>query len=96
MSYSFSVRAASKAEAKVAVAAEMAKTVNSQRCHARDMLPAVTAANAFIDQLADDDSKDVAVSMNGSLTGHWSGSDVVRCEGASVSVSASLVTRAAP
>lgn len=81
MSYSLSVRAASKQDAKVGVAAEMAKVAGGQKCHARDMVAACNAANAFIDQLADDDSKDVTVIMNGSLSGQWSGSDVVHRDG---------------
>src|SRR4051794_14849262 len=96
MSYSLSIRAATKSAAKVAVAAKMAETAVAQKCHARDMVPAVQAANAFIDQLADDDSKDVTVSMSGPLSGGWAGSGVVDCESATVSVTAWLVAKEAP
>lgn len=93
MSYSISIRAVTKQAAKAEVAAKMAETAVSQKCHARDMVPAIQVAHAFIDQLADDDSKDVAVNMNGSLTGRWDGSDVVHCESANVSVTAYLATK---
>jgi hypothetical protein len=96
MSYSFSVLAATKAAAKSAVAAKMAETAVAQKCHARDMVPAIAAANAFVDQLADDEAKDVIVTMSGSLMDRWDGSDVVHCESANVSVTASLAARAAP
>lgn len=96
MSYSHSIRAATKAAAKNAVAAKMAETAVAQKCHARDMVPAIAAANAFVDQLADDDSKDVVVSMSGSLMGRWDGSDVVHCESANVSVTALLAAKASP
>lgn len=92
MSYSFSVKAATKAEAKVAVAAEMDKVVQSQPTHAQDRDQAVTAASAFIDLVGDDDTKDVSVSVSGWLS--WLTVDgVVTTQGASVSVSANLVNR---
>lgn len=94
MSYSFNIRAATKAQAKVEVAAKMAETAAAQKCHARDLPQAVSAAHAFIDTLSDDDGKDVQVSMSGYLTGEWTGSDVTRINGASISVSAGWVDRA--
>ena len=93
MSYSFSVRAASKAAVMVEIAAKMAEVAVAQKCHARDMVPAIQAASAFVDQLADDATRDYAVAMSGSLVGRWDGSDVVYCEGAAVSVNAHLVPR---
>jgi hypothetical protein len=93
MSYSFSVRAPNKAAAKAAVALAMAKAATGQACHARDLVAAVKAGEAFIDQLADDPDRDVAVNMSGSLMGRWDGSDVVHCESANVNVTASLVAR---
>lgn len=92
MSYSLGVRAATKEAAKAAVRVKFAEIVAGQQCHQRDQAAALAAADAQVDLLADDDTKDVAVSMSGSLTGQWSGSDVTRIEGASVSVSAYLVT----
>ena len=94
MSYSFGFRAATKAEAKQKVAAELDKVVTQQSVHAKDRDQAQAAANAFIDVLDDDDSKDVSVSMNGSLSGNWSGNDLTSFTGANLSISASLVTKA--
>lgn len=95
MSYSFSVRAANKVEAKQKVADEMAKVVASQPCHAHDQAQAVAAVEAFIDCLPDDDSKDVMASVSGSLG--WLGSypDSHVFTNAGVSAYAALVTRQA-
>lgn len=93
MSFSFTVRAETKAAAKAKVAQEMEKAAAAQSCHQRDKYAAVAAANAFVDQLSDDATKDVAVSVSGSLTGRWEGSDVTHCESANLSVSAHLATR---
>lgn len=95
MSYSLSVRAANKAEAKAAVGVELDKVVASQPIHARDRAQAEAAAHAFIDQLADDDSRDVCVNVSGSLG--WSGTlgqDGNGITSASVGVSAYLTQAA--
>lgn len=63
MSYSFAVRAATKAEAREKIAAEFDRVEVAQRCHVTDR----AAACAFVDFLQDDDTKDVQVSVNGSL-----------------------------
>jgi hypothetical protein len=44
--------------------------------------------------LDEDESKDVTVSMNGSLSGNWSGNNLTSFTGANVSVSAGLATKA--
>lgn len=93
MSYSFNVRAASKALVKAAIAAELEKVAAQQACHLRDKAQAQAAADAFVDVLTDDDDKDVVVNMSGYLSGQWQGSDVTRIEGASVNVSAGLANR---
>jgi hypothetical protein len=72
MSYSFGVKARNKATAKYAVANKLAEIVTQQNVHARDMAAIQDNANAVIDLLADDDTKDVAVSCNGYVS--WSGS----------------------
>lgn len=90
MSYSFTVRAATKAEAKERVAAELEKVVASQSCHAADKAQAQAVADSFIDVLPDDDSKDVLVSMNGYVSGNWEGSTITRITSASVNVSVGL------
>jgi hypothetical protein len=68
MSYSFQVKAATKAEAKAAVEAEFDKVVEQQPEHARDKAAALANANASIDLLADDDTQDVSVSCNGYIS----------------------------
>lgn len=65
MSYSFSVTAANKAEAKTAVAAKFEEVVTAQPIHARDREAALANANAVIDLLNDDDTKHVTVNLNG-------------------------------
>jgi lipopolysaccharide export system protein LptC len=67
MSYGFTVRAATAAEAKQKVAAELDKVVASQSVHARDRAQAQAAADAFVDLLAQDDTMDVEVRINGSV-----------------------------
>lgn len=90
MSYSFSIRVATKTEAKQALAARFdADVVAHQLVHKRDRDQALAAAGAFIDLLDDDDTKDVVVSMHGSLS--WA--DGERITGASVGVSAGLAVR---
>lgn len=96
MSYSLNFKAANKAEAKAKVATELDKAAQAQSCHERDKAQAQAAADAFIDLLVEDESKDVVVSMSGSLTGSWTGSDVTRITGASVSVNAGLADKEAP
>lgn len=93
MSYSFTVRAPNKADAKTAVAAKLAEVAAQQMCHERDKAQAQAAADAFVDVLTDDADKDIVVNMSGYLTGQWQGSDVTRIEGASVNVNAGLATR---
>lgn len=93
MSYSLSVRAASKEAVKAALRVKFAEIAAGQVCYQRDQAQALAAADAFVDLVADDETKDVIVSMNGSLMGQWQGSDVVRIENAAVSVSAYLAER---
>lgn len=90
MSYSFSIRAASKAEACAKVADELRKVVQAQPIHSRDQGQALGTAETFITLLKTDSTKDVAVSMNGSLS--WIDDATTS---ASVTVSASLVTKEA-
>ena len=92
MSYSFTVRAATKGEAKTMVAAELANVVQRQPEHARDLPEAQATCNGFIDLLADDPVKVVQVSVNGSIG--WTGvADAALLQNACVSVSAFLTMR---
>ena len=88
MSYSFSVCAASKPEAIFAVTRKMDEIVLAQPVHAEDQEPAIKTAETFIGLLETDPTKDVAVSMNGSI---WKADTGVRS--ASVTVGASLVDK---
>lgn len=72
MSYSFGIKAANKAAAKEAVAAKFDEIVGQQPIHARDRAAVLANANASIDLLADDDTKDIAVSCSGYVS--WNGS----------------------
>lgn len=94
MSYSFQVKAATKADAKALVEEEFEKVVRHQPCHARDKAAAIANANAVIDLLADDDTMDVSVFCHGYVS--WQvpgdGSDVPLCS-AQISASAVHATR---
>lgn len=89
MSYSFTVRAATKEEAKAKVAADLDKVVAAEPDHANDRAQAQATADAMIDLLTDDESRDVVVSVNGWLT--WSQPGAY--SGASVGASASLCAK---
>lgn len=94
MSYSFSIRAANKAAAKALIAARMAEVAKGQACHKRDEAQAVATAGAYIDMLDDDDSKDVVVHVNGSLSGRWVDGDITIVTGANLSLGACTAERA--
>lgn len=94
MSYSFTVKAPNKAEAKQAVEEAFDKVVAQQPIHARDRAAAIANASAVIDMLVDDPDFHISVSVNGYVG--WR--EVLNAEGsnplssASVSAGASLVT----
>ena len=90
MSYSFTARGKSKAEAKAAASAELEKVVEAQPIHKHDMQTAKNVAIDVIDLLPDDDDRDVMISVNGSI---GDVDEVVFT--VSVGVTASLVTREA-
>lgn len=74
MSYSFSFRAASKAEAIAQAAIEFDRQVLAgQPIHARDREAALANASAMINLLDDEPNDDqvVAVSMHGSVGWRW-------------------------
>lgn len=92
MSYSFTVKGPTKEAVKALVAAQFDQVVQAQACHLRDKDQALATAGAFVD-LVDDDfgGRALQVHINGSLTGIWQGSDVIKTTGAAFSVSAGLV-----
>lgn len=98
MSYSFTVKAATKDDAKRAVTHELAKAVVGQRCHARDVPAARAAAHAFVDAL-DEPGEDQAVLVqgSGSLSGRWEiDTSMSSISEARMAVAATLVARDAP
>lgn len=67
MSYSFSVRAASKDEVKTMISEKMDEIVQNQQMHVHDRDAAVDAAEAFIDLVTVPEGRELTVSMNGSV-----------------------------
>lgn len=94
MSYSFNVRAATKAEAKTAVAAVFDKVVADQPTHEHDKAAVLANANAAIDLLADNDEMDVEVSCSGWLSWISHQDDPLPINAANINCAASLVARA--
>ncbi|MGJ7575726.1 hypothetical protein ACSFBX_34790 [Variovorax sp. RB2P76] len=94
MSYSFSVRAATKAEAKAKVAEQLAGVLKSQPTHAVDVTAAQAGADTFIDLVSDNDTKDLMVTVNGSV-GWVHQSDPLVCTQAGFGVNAYLVDKLA-
>lgn len=67
MSYSISVRAANKTIALGILDAEFDKVREAQPAHKVDIDQAAAAAEAFVKVLSDDPSRDVIVSISGSV-----------------------------
>jgi hypothetical protein len=67
MSYLFSVRGTTKAEAREKVALELAGVITNQPLHQADADQASAAASAFINLLIDDEARDIVVSVHGSI-----------------------------
>jgi len=94
MSYSFNVRAASKAAALAAVSVELDKVVTQQPVHAADRAAAEAAAVAQVNLLVDDDTRDVSVSVSGSLGGTWNDDgEITDLSNANTSVYAALLCK---
>jgi flavorubredoxin len=93
VSYSFSAKGTTKADAIAAVIAKMDEVVVQQPIHAADREPAIETAKAFINLIPDDNEKDFSVSVSGSLgwTGTYPDSHII--SNAQVNVYASLVKR---
>lgn len=90
MSYSFTVRAATHAEAKAQIDVELEKVVQQQPVHAVDRAHAKAVAATFIDLLPDATAdQEVIVAMHGSVS--WSGATAApTLTGASIGASAYL------
>lgn len=93
MSYSFSVRGATKAEIIGKVAAEFDKVVASQPVHSADRAHAQACAEAFLGFIPDDPGgQDFYISVSGSVG--WNGTLGAHVlTSAGVNVSASLVNK---
>lgn len=70
MSYSFTVKAKTKAEAKEKVIQEFQAVAKGQPVHLVDFDAVVASASAFVDMVADPEAEneEIQVSVNGSLT----------------------------
>jgi hypothetical protein len=98
MSYSFNIRAASKANARERAAQEFDSVVASQPVHAQDRTAALAALDAYLDLLVDDATRDIIVSVNGSVSYDWAPdveATAVPLTNASVGVGAYLAPREA-
>lgn len=93
MSYSFNVKAANKELAKAAVAAEFSKIVVSQLAHERDRSAVLSNANAIINLLADDFSKDISVSVNGYVSWPNPANEAPKFNSVAINCQASHVAR---
>ena len=94
MSYSFSVRAATKPEVLGKIAAELDKVVIAQPIHAADRTDAQEAALAFLNILSASADQDFHVSVSGSVS--WNGTlgaPDQTLTSAGVSVSAALIAK---
>jgi hypothetical protein len=68
MSYSFSVTADTKVEAKEKIAAELERVASDQPVHATDRAAAQAAAESFVDLLSEPaEGQTIVVNVNGSL-----------------------------
>ena len=90
MSYSFNVRAATKALALSAVIAKIDEVVVQQPIHAHDQEAAKAAAETFIGLVRDPgEGEEISVSVNGSVSSYGDTGFV----SAGVGVSASVLTK---
>lgn len=93
MSFSFNVTAATKAQAKVRVSEEMAKVLSYCVEHAHDLHAAIAVGHAYIDLLKEDPTKDICVSMYGSL-GYTFAPGAIDISSAGITVSAGHTAKA--
>jgi hypothetical protein len=88
MSYSFSVRAATKDKAFELVKAELGRHVENQPEHTKDRDAVLAVARAYINLLADGENKDISITVSANLTPLGT-----RLAGANVAVSTYLAQR---
>ena len=83
MSFSFNVRGATKAEVIEKVKQNLNAVVSQQPVHAEDQAHAQAAAEAFIGMVVENETKDILVSVNGSV---WSSEAGIQQVGFGVNV----------
>lgn len=94
MSYSFSVKGASKSEVEALVREQLAGVVTGQPVHKADSEQAQAAVESFLRILPDDDTKDYGASVSGWLS--WDLKDgKENFTGASVNVTVGVQARKA-
>jgi hypothetical protein len=91
MSYSFGVQAPTKKEAEEKVSHELVKVIESQSMHKKDADQAANAAFSMIALLREDETKDIYVSVSGSIG--WEADESLNS--ASVNVHAYLSSKTA-
>ncbi len=96
MSYSFSVKAATKEEAKEGVAKQIEQVAASQPIHAKDLPSAQAAAGAFIDILDHEVGKEISLSMSGSVSYKYNpgGEEPISQANLNINVSSAWITPA--
>lgn len=95
MSYSFNVRAADKAAARAAIAAELDKVVDQQPIHAADRDQAEANAAAALDVIPEPgEGQDISVSVNGYVQwrGVLNGEPPATITGVNISATAQITT----
>jgi hypothetical protein len=93
MSYSFSVKSATKDGAYNAAVQKVEETVAQQQSHGRDKDQILANLKAVVSLLDDDETKDVVISCNGYISSHGRLDTDPLCS-AAISCSAGLVPRA--
>lgn len=91
MSYSFNATGADKHAAKLAVLEKFDAIVLQQPVHKADRDAVLANAGAVIDLLAEDDTKDISVSVSGYVS--WSGADHIQLSTVSIACSATRIAR---
>lgn len=86
MSYSFTVKAATKEDVKRAVADEIDNMIAVQPAHAKDRAAIIANASACIEMLATDLSRDIQCSLHGSVSWQHDAPDKVYGVGVNCSV----------
>ena len=92
MSYSFGLRGRTKADVLAKVAIEFDKVVAGQKIHAKDAPDAQAAVTALLSLLPDpaDESKEISLSVSGSVSGEYVDGEPTTLSAVNLSVNAYL------